>query len=182
MAYNPSNEGGIAVADVLFGDVNPSGKLPFTYPRTPNGLINYDHKPFETENTAFGNMAFKPQFAFGDGLSYTTFAYSDLRLSKPEISGNEELTVNVTVANTGRRAGKEAVLVFVSDLVATISPPNKRLRRFAKVNLEPGQNRTLTFKLRREDLSFIGPDNKPMTEPGDFAVTIGGLTQRFTLK
>ena len=182
MAYNPSNEGGTAIADVLFGDVNPSGKLPFTYPRTPNGLINYDHKPFETENTSFGNLAFKPQFAFGDGLSYTTFSYSDLRISKTEISGNEELTVNVTVQNTGRRAGKEAVLVYVSDLVATISPPNKRLRRFAKVNLEPGQNRTLTFKLRREDLSFIGPDNKPMTEPGEFVVSIGGLTQKFTLK
>jgi len=182
MAYNPSNEGGTAIADVLFGDVNPSGKLPFTYPRTPNGLINYDHKPFETEDTSFGNLAFKPQFAFGDGLSYTTFRYSDLKLSKTEISGNEELTVDVTVANTGRRAGKEAVLVYVSDLVATISPPNKRLRRFAKVNLEPGQNYTLTFKLRRDDLSFIGPDNKPVVEPGEFVVSIGGLTQKFTLK
>jgi beta-glucosidase len=103
-------------------------------------------------------------------------------LSKQTIGATEELTVNVTVANTGRRTGKEAVLVYVSDLVATISPPNKRLRRFAKVNLEPGQNRTLTFKLRRDDLSFIGPDNKPIAEPGEFAVTIGGLTQRFTLK
>jgi len=182
MAYNPSNEGGTAVADVLFGDINPSGKLPYTYPRTPNGLITYDHKSFETENTAFGNMAFKPQFAFGEGLSYTTFAYSDLRVDKQTISGNEELTISVTVANSGRRAGKEAVLVYVSDLVATLSPPNKRLRRFAKVNLEPGQNRTLTFKLRREDLSFIGPDNKPIAEPGEFTVTIGGLTQRFILK
>jgi len=167
---------------VLFGDINPSGKLPYTYPRTPNGLITYDHKSFETENTAFGNMAFKPQFAFGEGLSYTTFAYSDLRVDKQTISGNEELTISVTVANSGRRAGKEAVLVYVSDLVATLSPPNKRLRRFAKVNLEPGQNRTLTFKLRREDLSFIGPDNKPIAEPGEFTVTIGGLTQRFILK
>ena len=182
MAYNPSNEGGTAVADVLFGDINPSGKLPYTYPRTPNGLITYDHKSFETENTAFGNMAFKPQFAFGEGLSYTTFAYSDLRVDKQTISGNEELTISVTVANSGRRAGKEAVLVYVSDLVATLSPPNKRLRRFAKVNLEPGQNRTLTFRLRREDLSFIGPDNKPIAEPGEFTVTIGGLTQRFILK
>ena len=182
MAYNPSNEGGTAIADVLFGDYNPSGKLPFTYPRTPNGLINYDHKPFETENTAFGNMAFRPQFAFGDGLSYTTFAYSDLRLSKPTISGNEELTVNVTVTNTGKRAGKEAVLVYVGDLVASISPPIKRLRRFAKVSLEPGQKRTLTFKLRRDDLSFIGADNKPVAEPGEFDVMVGGLTQRFTLK
>src|SRR5215216_4771734 len=88
MVYNPSNEGGTAIADVLFGDVNPSGKLPFTYPRTPNGLINYDHKPFETEDTAFGNMAFNPQFKFGEGLSYTTFAYSDLKLGKQMIAAN----------------------------------------------------------------------------------------------
>jgi beta-glucosidase len=182
MAYNPSNEGGTAIADVLFGDVNPSGKLPFTYPRTPNGLINYDHKPFETENTAFGNMAFNPQFRFGDGLSYTTFAYSDLRLGKQTISMNEELPVSVTVTNSGSRAGKEAVLVYVSDLVASISPPGKRLRRFAKVSLQPGQSRTLTFKLRPEDLSFIGADNKRVVEPGEFDVKIAGLTQRFTLK
>ncbi|HKS09047.1 MAG TPA: glycoside hydrolase family 3 N-terminal domain-containing protein [Pyrinomonadaceae bacterium] len=182
MAYNPSNEGGTAIADVLFGDVNPSGKLPFTYPRTPNGLINYDHKPFETENTAFGNMAFKPQFSFGEGLSYTTFAYKDLRLDKQAISGNEEIGVSVTVSNTGARAGKEAVLVYVSDLVASLSPPNRRLRRFAKVNLEPNQSRTLTFKLRRDDLSFIGADNKPTAEPGQFEVRIGDLSQRFTLR
>jgi beta-glucosidase len=182
MAYNPSNEGGTAIADVLFGDVNPSGKLPFTYPRTPNGLINYDHKPFETEDTAFGNMAFKPQFEFGEGLSYTTFAYSDLRLGKQVITANEELPVSVTVTNTGRRAGKEAVLVYVSDLVASISPPRRRLRRFAKISLEPGQSRTLTFKLRRDDLSFIGADNKPVAEPGEFDVKVGGLTERFILK
>jgi beta-glucosidase len=182
MAYNPSDEGGTAIADVLFGDVNPSGRLPFTYPRTPNGLINYDHKPFETENTAFGNMAFNPQFKFGEGLSYTTFTYSDLRLGKQTISANEELPVTVTVTNAGNRAGKEAVLVYVSDLVASISPPGKRLRRFAKVNLAPGASRTLTFKLRREDLSFIGADNKPVVEPGDFEVKVAGLAQKFTLK
>ena len=182
MAYNPSNEGGTAIADILFGDVNRSGKLPYTYPRTPNGLINYDHKPFETENTAFGNMAFNPQFQFGDGLSYTTFTYSDLRLGKQTISMNEELPVSVTVTNSGSRAGKEAVLVYVSDLVASISPPGKRLRRFAKVSLEPGQSRTLTFKLRSEDLSFIGADNKRTIEPGEFEVRIGNLSQRFTLK
>jgi len=182
MAYNPSDEGGRAIADILFGDANPSGRLPFTYPRTPNGLINYDHKPFETENTAFGNMAFNPQFQFGEGLSYTTFAYSDLRLGKQTISANEELPVSVTVKNAGTRAGKEAVLVYVSDLVASISPAGKRLRRFAKISLDPGQSKTLTFKLRREDLSFIGSDNKPTLEPGDFEVKIGNLTQRFTLK
>ena len=182
MAYNPSHEGGTAIADVLFGDVNPSGRLPYTYPRTANGLINYDHKPFETENTSFGNLAFNPQFGFGDGLSYTTFAYSDLKLGKDTISANEELPVSVTVKNTGNRAGKESVLVYVSDLVASISPPGRRLRRFAKVNLEPGQSKTLTFKLRREDLSFIGADNKPTLEPGDFEVKVDGLSQKFTLK
>src|SRR5215208_3817454 len=182
MAYNPSNEGGTAIADVLFGDVNPSGKLPFTYPRTPNGLINYDHKPFETENTAFGNMAFNPQFRFGEGLSYTTFTYSDLRLGKQTISANEELPVSVTVTNSGQRAGKEAVLLYVSDLVASISPPGKRLRRFAKISLNPGQSRTLNFTLRSDDLSFIGADNKRVVEPGEFDVKVANLSQRFTLK
>jgi len=182
MAYNPSNEGGTAIADVLFGDVNPSGKLPFTYPRTPNGLINYDHKPFETENTAFGNMAFNPQFQFGDGLSYTTFTYSDLRVGKQTISASEELPVSVKVTNAGEREGKEAVLVYVSDLAASISPPGKRLRRFAKINLKPGESRTLTFKLRNEDLSFINAENKLVSEPGEFEVRIGGLTRKFTLR
>lgn len=182
MAYNPGNEGGQAVADVLFGDFNPSGKLPFTYPRTPNGLINYDHKAFETEDTAFGNVAFKPQFEFGEGLSYTTFAYRDLRLGQKMISGNEELSVGVTITNTGKRAGQEVVQVYVSDLVASLAPAVKRLKRFAKVYLEPGQSRTLTFKLRRDDLSFIGSNNKPVAEPGDFDVLVGGLKDRFTLK
>src|SRR5688572_29062564 len=182
MAYNPGNEGGQAVADVLFGDVNPSGKLPFTYPRTPNGLINYDHKAFETEDTAFGNMAFKPQFEFGHGLSYTTFTYSDLRLGQKTIAVNQELPVSVTITNSGRRAGKEVVQLYVGDLVASLSPSGKRLKRFAKVYLEPGQSRTLTFKLRRDDLSFIGSNNKPVVEPGAFEVTIAGLKDTFELK
>jgi beta-glucosidase len=182
MAYNPGNEGGQAVAEVLFGDFNPSGKLPFTYPRTPNGLITYDHKAFETEDTAFGNMAFTPQFEFGQGLSYTTFAYSDLRLGQKTITANAELSVSVTVTNSGRRAGKEVVQLYVSDLVASLSPAGKRLKRFAKVYLEAGQARTLTFKLRTEDLSFIGADNKPVAEPGEFEVRIEGLRDRFTLK
>jgi beta-glucosidase len=182
MAYNPGNEGGQAVADVLFGDFNPSGKLPFTYPRTPNGLITYDHKAFETEDTAFGNMAFKPQFEFGQGLSYTTFAYSDLRLGQKTITGRADLSVSVTVTNSGPRAGKEVVQLYVSDLVASLSPAGKRLKRFAKVYLEPGQSRTLTFKLHTDDLSFIGANNKPVVEPGEFEVTVAGLKDRFELK
>jgi beta-glucosidase len=179
MAYNPSNEGGQAVADALFGDINPSGKLPFTYPRAVNGLVTYDHRAFETEGDHF---AIRPQFEFGYGLSYTSFGYSDLSLSKKTISGNEELSVSVTLSNIGRRAGKEVVQLYISDLVTSIAPAGKRLKRFAKVSLQPGQSRILNFKLRKEDLSFIGNDNKPVAEPGDFDVMIGGLRDGFTLK
>jgi len=179
MAYNPGNEGGQAIADALFGDINPSGKLPFTYPRAVNGLLTYDHPAFATEGD---RSALRPQFEFGDGLSYTSFRYQDLRLNKQTISGSEDLSVSVTLTNAGKRAGKEVVQLYVTDLVASIAPSGKRLKRFAKVDLQPGQSRTLNFKLRREDLSFIGSDNKPVAEPGDFEVMIGGLKAKFTLK
>ena len=182
MAYNPGNEGGTAVADVLYGNYNPSGKLPFTYPRTPNGLITYDHKLFETEETSFGNAAFKPQFEFGQGLSYTTFSYGNLRLGQKTIGANDNLPVSVTVTNSGPRAGQEVVELYLSDLVASLSPPGKRLKRFAKVNLQPGESRTLTFTLHPTDLSFIDSNNRPVIEPGDFEVAVGGLKDRFTVK
>jgi beta-glucosidase len=182
MAYNPSNEGGTAIADVLFGDYTPAGKLPFTYPRTANGFITYDHKLFETEQTSFGNMAFKPQFDFGHGLSYTTFTYSDLKLGQKPMAMNGQMNVSVTVTNTGQRAGKETVILYVRDVVATVAPAGKRVKRFAKIYLEPGQSRTLTFTLRRDDLSFIGVDDKPTVEPGDFEVMVGKLTDKFTLE
>src|SRR5213593_802921 len=180
MAYNPGNEGGQAVADVLFGDFNPCGKLPFTYPRLPNALLTYDRKAFENEG--FDNAGIRPQFEFGEGLSYTTFSYKDLRLNQKTIGKNDQLSVSVTVTNSGRRAGKEVVQLYVSDLVASLSPAGKKLKRFAKVFLTPGQSRTLTFKLRPEDLSFIGANNKPVLEPGDFEVMIAGLKDRFELK
>ncbi len=182
MAYNPSNEGGQAVADVLFGDYNPCGKLPFTYPRTADGLITYDHKAFETEETSFGNVAFRPQFEFGQGLSYTTFTYSNLRLGRKTVTGNGEMGVSVTVTNSGPRAGKEVAQLYVREMVASLSPAGRRLKRFAKVYLEPGQSRTLTFSLRRDDLSFIGANNRPVVEAGDFEVMIGPLTDKFTLE
>nr|MBA3694603.1 glycoside hydrolase family 3 C-terminal domain-containing protein [Acidobacteriota bacterium] len=182
LALNPSSEGGMAIADVLFGDYNPNGKLPFTYPRNPNNLILYDHKLFETEETTFGNAANKPQFEFGTGLSYTTFQYSNLRLSSKSVPMNGEVTVSFDVRNTGQRAGKETAILYLRDEVASISPPGKRVKRFAKISLEPAQTRTLTFKLNREDFSFIGADNKPVVEPGDFTVMVGGLSDKFTLK
>lgn len=181
LAYNPSNEGGTAIADVLFGDYNPNGKLPYSYPRTPNGLITYDHKLFETEATSYGNTAFSPQFEFGSGLSYTTFTYSNLQVTPATTSLNGNVKISVTVTNKGPRAGKEAVIVYVRDVVASLSPPGKRVRRFAKISLEPGQSRTLTFTLSPDDLSFIGTNNKPVVEPGDFEVMVGGLTGKFTL-
>ena len=181
MAYNPGNEGGTAVADVLFGDYTPSGKLPFTYPRTANGFITYDHKLFETEETSFGNTAFKPQFEFGHGLSYTTFSYSNLRLAQKTIPMNGQMNVSVTVTNTGQRAAKETVILYLRDIVATVAPPGKRVKRFAKIYLEPSQSRTLTFTLRPDDFSFIGPDGKSTVEPGDFEVIAGNLNEKFTL-
>jgi len=180
MAYNPGNEGGQAVADVLFGDFNPCGKLPFTYPRSPNGLMTYDHKAFETES--FDSAGIRPQFEFGDGLSYTSFSYKDLRLNRKTIGTGDQLSVSVTVTNTGGRAGKEVVQLYVSDLVASLSPAGKRLKRFAKIYLEPGQSRTLTFTLRPDDLSFIGATNKPVLEPGEFEVIVAGLKDKFELK
>jgi beta-glucosidase len=182
IAYNPSNEGGIAIADVLFGDYNPSGKLPFTYPRTANSFIAYDHKIFETEATNFGNAAFRPQFEFGHGLSYTTFTYNNLKLSQKNIPMNGSVDVSVTVTNSGQRAGKETVILYLRDVVASLAPPGKRVKRFAKIYLEPGQNRALTFTLRSDDFSFIGADNKPTIEPGDFEVMIGNLTDKFMLQ
>lgn len=182
MAYNPSNEGGQAIADVLFGDYNPGGRLPFTYPRSPNNYLTYDHKLFETTQTSYGNSATSPQFDFGSGLSYTTYSYSDLTVSPASVDMNGKVNVSVKVSNTGSRAGKETAILYVRDEVASVSPPGKRVKRFAKVYLEPGQSKTLSFTLDRDDLSFIGTDNKPMIEPGDFTTMIGGLSQKFTLR
>jgi beta-glucosidase len=180
LAYNPGHEGGQAVADVLFGDFNPSGRLPFTYPRSPNALLMYDRPAFETES--FDNAGIKPLFEFGSGLSYTTYSYKDLRLDKKTITKQDEIAVSVTVTNSGSRAGKEVVQLYVTDLVASLTPAGKRLKRFAKIRLEPGQSRTLSFRLRQEDLAFIDTNNKPVVEPGEFEISIDGLKQRFTLR
>jgi beta-glucosidase len=181
MAYNPGNEGGQAIADILFGDVNPSGKLPITYPRYANMLFTYDHKTLEGEEGANAPL-YAPQFAFGHGLSYTTYAYSDLHVTPPAGSGNEKLEVAVTIKNTGDRAGKEVVQLYLSQQDASITPPLKRLKRFAKIQLQPGESRRYTFELTKEDLSFINAENKPVVEPGNFDIQIGGLKQTFAWK
>ncbi len=182
MAYNPSNEGGQAIADVLFGDVNPSGKLPITYPRWANRLFTYDHKVFEGEDWGEGKMLGTPQFEFGFGLSYTSFAYSDLHVAPSATSENQTVHVDVTVKNSGERAGKEVVQLYLSERFASVTPPIKRLKRFAKVSLQPGESRRVSFELTPDDLSFIGADNKRVVEPGVFDVKIGGLQQSFEWK
>jgi len=183
MAYNPGNEGGQAIADILFGDVNPSGKLPITYPRYANMLFTYDHKMLEgdyDENAAL----FAPQFEFGYGLSYTNFAYSDLQvMMTPGVtSGDQRIQVEVTVKNTGDRAGKEVLELFADEQAASITPPLKRLKRFAKILLQPGESTRYVFSLHKEDLSFINAENKSVIEPGLFDVQIGGLKQTFAWK
>ena len=177
LGFLPGMEGGNAIADILFGDINPSGKLPVTYPRSPNGITLYDYKPLE----AFDSNKYDPQWSFGYGLSYTTFEYSNLVLSSNKIDLSGTIEVSAVVKNTGAFEGKEVVQLYVSDLYGSISRPNKQLRGFEKINLKPGEGKTVTFKLTPADLSFIGLEKKRITEPGDFDVMIGNLKGTFTL-
>lgn len=176
--YLPGNFGADALADILTGDVNPSGKLPITYPRYPNSLIGYIHKPSEGDGNPQGGE-FDPQWQFGHGLSYTIFAYSDLKINKKTFSPNETVTISVNVSNTGSRKGKEVVQLYVSDLVASVSPDVKRLRGFEKVDLTPGESKTITFKLPVKELAFVNNDNKKILEAGDFRIQIEKLSTTF---
>lgn len=178
MAYLPGMEGGRALADVLFGDANPSGKLPITYPRWPNALTLYDRKPLED---ADGN-GYAPQFPFGHGLSYTTFQYSGLALDKASPNENEVLGVSVKVTNTGTRAGKEAVELYLTDLYGSVSRPVKQLKRFTKVLLAPGETKRVEFTLSRQDYSFIGRTNQRVVEPGRFRAAIADQSAEFELQ
>jgi beta-glucosidase len=179
-AFNPGFEGGQAIADVLAGTVNPSGKLPVTYPRDPNALRTYDHKAFEEQDQGFGLKAFRPQFEFGSGLSYTTFEYSGLGVTPADGPLTAATDVSVTVKNTGARPGAEVVQVYLSQKAASVTPPVKRLKRFVKVPLNPGESRAITFHLTRDDFTFIGRDGKKTAEPGSFTVLAGSLKQDIT--
>jgi len=176
-AYLPGMEGGQAIVDVLFGDANPSGKLPFTYPKYSGWHVCYDHK--KSEDAAPNK--FDPQWEFGHGLSYTTFKYGNLKLDKKQLSPNDKLTVTVNIANTGSREGAEIVQLYLSDVVASVTPPVKSLKRFSKVHLKPGQSKTVRFELGWDDFAFIGRENKSVVEPGEFKISIGGLTESFMI-
>ncbi|HEX6279952.1 MAG TPA: glycoside hydrolase family 3 N-terminal domain-containing protein [Pyrinomonadaceae bacterium] len=182
LAFNPGNEGGRAFADVLFGDYNPSGKLPITYPRSPGYLTTYDANVFERVMEARKVPGFQPQYPFGHGLSYTSFAYSDIRLSSDRMTRNSSLDLSVSVTNTGKQSGMETAIVYVRDEVASLTPAAKRVRRFAKVNLAPGETKTLNFTIRPEDLGFFGLDNKLHIEPGEFTIFVGDRSAKFTLE
>jgi len=181
--YLPGNFGGDALADIIFGEVNPSGKLPYNYPKYPNSLVGYNHKPAENRTVMEGvynyDAEYNPQYEFGFGLSYTTFKFENLKLSAEKIKANQELTVSVDVTNTGNREGKEVVEIYLSDLYATLTPDSKRLRGFEKINLKPGEKQTVTFKLNQKDFSFTHLDNRSVVEPGEFKVKIGPLSKNF---
>ena len=176
----PGNYGGDALANLLAGDANFSAKLPYTYPREINSLNTYDYKVSEEVGTMAGAYNYDAkvslQWPFGYGLSYTTFEYSNLKVDKAQFTANDILNVSVDVKNTGSRAGKEAVLLYSSDLIASIVPDNRRLRDFTKISLEPGETKTITFQLPANKLAFVGADGRWTLEEGDFILKIGNQT------
>jgi beta-glucosidase len=177
LGFLPGMEGGEAIADILYGDYNPNGKLPITYPRNTNGITPYDYKPIES----FEENTYNPLYPFGHGLSYTTFATSGLKVDKEKVGIGENINVSVNVKNTGTVRGKETVLLYINDVAASVTRPNKQLKAFKKVELNPGQTESLSFTLTPQDLSFIGIDLKRIVEPGDFKVMVGNETVGFTV-
>jgi len=176
--YLPGNYGGDALASVLIGDVNPSGKLPYTYPRHPNSLVGYIHKPSEGEGNPQGGE-FTPQFPFGFGLSYTSFSYSALAVNKTSFATGDTAMITVNVKNSGNRKGKEVVELFISDLQASFTPDVKRLRGFEKIELQPGETKTVSFKVPMKQLAFVNPNNKKQLEEGDFKVQVSDQSTTF---
>jgi len=180
--YQPGDYGAKALANILFGNVNPSGKLPFTYPRYSGSLIPYDHKHTEKLDKSFGNNAFNPQWEFGFGLSYTFFDYTNLHLNHSSYGTSDTIEATVDITNSGKINGKEVIQVYVSDLVASITPSVKRLRGFSKIELKAGETKTVTLKIPIHELAFVGKDNNWTTELGDFQLFIDTLNTSFSLK
>lgn len=172
----PGNMGGDALVSLVSGKSNFSGKMPYTYPKEINSLANYDFKKSEEVGTMEGaydyNAKITQQWGFGHGLSYTSYQYSNLKVSKSDFRHGDIIKVSVDVKNTGKVAGKESVLLFSSDLVASMVPDGRRLRAFDKIELQPGETKTVTFNLNADDLAFVGYDGKWVLEEGDFKLMI----------
>ena len=179
-AMLPGNYGGDALANLLSGTVNFSGKLPFTYSKWINALVTYDYKPCENVGQMSGNYNYDAvmdvQWPFGFGLSYTRYTYSNLRVDKSRFASGDTLTVTVDVTNSGSVDGKESVLLYSSDLVASSSPDNRRLRGFTKIGLKAGETKTVELKLAADDLAFVGYDGRWRLEKGGFTLACGGQT------
>ncbi len=186
------DQAGNAIADVLFGRYNPSGKLPITFPRTEGQIpIYYNYlntgRPASTETdlnyrSAYIDLPNSPQYAFGHGLSYTTFSYSNLKISKKEINSEESFTVSFDLKNTGQYAGEEVVQLYLRDLVAQPVRPVKELKDFQKVMLKPGETKTLTFTIDREKLSFYNDKLQWIVQPGEFKLMIGSASDDIRLE
>ena len=176
----PGNMGGDALANLVSGKSNFSGKMPYTYPKEINSLANYDFKKSEEVGTMEGaydyNAKITQQWGFGYGLSYTSYKYSNLKVSQSDFRHGDIIKVSVDVKNTGKVAGKESVLLFSSDLIASMVPDGRRLRAFDKVELQPGETKTVTFNLNADDLAFVGYDGKWVLEEGDFKLMIADQT------
>ena len=172
----PGNMGGDALANLVSGKSNFSGKMPYTYPKEINSLANYDFKKSEEVGTMEGaydyNAKITQQWGFGHGLSYTSYKYSNLKVSQSDFRHGDIIKVSVDVKNTGKVAGKESVLLFSSDLIASMVPDGRRLRAFDKIELQPGETKTVTFNLNADDLAFVGYDGKWVLEEGDFKLMI----------
>jgi beta-glucosidase len=169
-------ETGRAVADVLFGEVNPGGKLPISFPRSAGHLpVFYNYKPSARRGYLFDDVS--PLFAFGYGLSYTTFSIANARLEKKRIKTDGSTTVSVDVTNTGKRAGTETVQMYIRDQVSSVTRPVKELKGFAKVHLEPGETQTVTFAIPADLLKFWDVKMKYVVEPGDFTVMVGSSSR-----
>lgn len=180
----PGNYGGDALANLLAGDVNFSGKLPFTYPKEINSLINYDYKVSEEVEKMEGAYDYdaivSQQWAFGYGLSYTSFKYDNLRVDNSCFTAEDKLTFTIDVTNIGNCTGKESILLFSSDLIASMTPDNRRLRAFEKIELQPGETKTVTLQLRGSDLAFVNSYGQWLLEKGDFRIQVGNRTLEIT--
>jgi beta-glucosidase len=187
-AWLPGEKGGRAVAEVLFGDVNPSGKLPVTVPRHVGQLpVYYNAKKSKRQwlqrgwGRAYVDLDPTPLYPFGFGLSYTRFEYGDLELSARELAPAEGIEVRVRVKNTGDRPGKETVQLYIEDLVSSVSTPVKQLRGFAKLSLAPGEAKTCSFRLAPDDLALYDADLRRVVEPGQFRVMVGSSSEDIRL-
>ncbi|WP_234423322.1 glycoside hydrolase family 3 N-terminal domain-containing protein [Aquimarina spinulae] len=186
--YLPGNEGARALVDIVYGDINPSGKLPYNYPRYTNSLQKYNRKYTESlgdeeqNDDADYQKSYNPQYEFGYGLSYTTFGYKNLKLDKIFINKEDAIQITVDVQNTGVRTGKEVVQLYLKDMYASITPEVKALKRFKKIELQPGEMKTVSFTIGIDDLKFVNENNEWIAESGEFEIMIGPLSKKIVLE